>query len=58
MRDIDMKKFNGKKIEGDKKKNQQVVSTITYSESPFFKKKDQEAKKFLEKHPIPNTFWK
>lgn len=53
-----MKNLNRKKTEVDTKKDQRLTSSIKYAESPFFKKKDQEAISFLEKHPIPNTFWK
>lgn len=53
-----MKDFNKKKTEDNAKKRQQATPTLKYSESPFFKKKDQDAVNFLEKHPIPNTFWK
>jgi len=41
----------------DTKRTQQVGSVTRYSDAAFFKKKDEKAKKFLEKHPVPNTFW-
>lgn len=28
-----------------------------YANSSFFKMKDEKAKEFLKKHPIPDTFW-
>ncbi len=33
-------------------------SAAKYANAPFFKKKDEEAIKFLKKHPIPAEFWK
>lgn len=33
-------------------------SAAQYSNSAFFKKKDERAKVFLAKHPIPDSFWK
>lgn len=41
----------------DTKDIRQVGSVAEYADSAFFKKKDEQAKKFLEKHPVPNTFW-
>lgn len=35
-----------------------VGSLAKYAKSAFFKKKDEEAIKFLKKHPVPVDFWK
>jgi len=32
-------------------------SVAQYANSSFFKEKDEKAKKFLEKHPVPRAFW-
>lgn len=40
-----------------KKEAQQTGTVGQYANSSFFKKKDEEAKKFLKKNPVPNTFW-
>jgi hypothetical protein len=37
---------------------QDVGAVTKYANAPFFKKKDEEAIKFLKKHPIPVDFWK
>lgn len=42
----------------DKKDTQQTGSIAQYSNSAFFKKKDERAKAFLAKNPIPDSFWK
>jgi len=50
----------------EKDKNKQKINKDTqdtgsvgqYSNSTFFKKKDERAKTFLAKHPIPDSFWK
>lgn len=52
-----MEMDNHKKKGQDKKDTRQTGSVAQYSNSPFFKKKDEKAKKFLEKHPVPGTFW-
>lgn len=57
VRGMDMENYRDKKTEDNKRRSQQTISTVKYSDSSFFKKKDEKAKKFLEKHPIPNTFW-
>jgi len=46
---------NKKKVNKD---TQQAGSVAQYSNSAFFKKKDEHAKAFLAKHPIPDSFWK
>lgn len=33
-------------------------SVAKYANASFFKKKDEEAVKFLKKHPVPAEFWK
>jgi len=45
------------KKKAQKKETKQTGSVAQYSNSTFFKRKDEEAKKFLEKHPIPSSFW-
>lgn len=35
-----------------------VGSLTKYANAPFFRKKDEEAIKFLKKHPVPVDFWK
>ncbi|MGK6353508.1 hypothetical protein [Parapedobacter sp. DT-150] len=57
MNDLEMENHKNKKKAQDKKDVQQTGSVAQYSNSTFFKKKDEEAKKFLKKHPVPNTFW-
>jgi hypothetical protein len=37
---------------------QDIGSVVKYTNAPFFKKKDEEAIIFLEKHPVPIDFWK
>lgn len=37
---------------------QEVSALEKYSNAPFFKKKDEDAVKFLKEHPIPANFWK
>lgn len=48
--------------ENTTKKLENVVPSKTgsirqYANSPFFIKKDENAKKFLKQNPIPDTFW-
>lgn len=52
-----MENHKGKKKTQNKKETKQTGSVAQYSNSTFFKRKDEEAKKFLEKHPIPSSFW-
>ncbi|MDP9076724.1 MAG: hypothetical protein M3O71_04810 [Bacteroidota bacterium] len=47
---------NDKKTEFDKLSSQERQAK--YSESTFFKKKNEEAAAFLKKHPIPEKFIK
>jgi hypothetical protein len=47
---------NDKKIPFDKLSPQERQAI--YNASPFFKKKNEEATAFLEKHPIPKEFIK
>jgi hypothetical protein len=35
-----------------------VDASDKYANAPFFKKKDEEAIRFLKKHPVPPDFWK
>ena len=37
---------------------QEMGALAKYSNAPFFKKKNEEAIKFLKAHPIPASFWK
>ena len=48
---------NKKKI-GKVVSTQDIGSVVKYTNAPFFKKKDEEAIIFLEKHPVPIDFWK
>ncbi|MNL58539.1 hypothetical protein D3C87_1821850 [compost metagenome] len=43
---------NKKKI-GKVVSTQDIGSVVKYTDAPFFKKKDEEAIIFLEKHPVP-----
>lgn len=49
------KNHNKGKIDGIQTNNTGKVAQ--YANSSFFLKKDEQAKKFLKKNPIPETFW-
>ncbi len=57
MNGIEMENHGNKKKVQNKKNIQQIGSVAQYSNSAFFKKKDEEAKKFLKQHPVPDKFW-
>ena len=52
-----MEKNKDKQNLEDSREIRQTGSVAQYSNSSFFKKKDEKAKKFLKKHPVPGAFW-
>lgn len=55
---IEMGNIKNTKKSGKAVSMEDAGSLAKYANAPFFKKKDEEAVKFLKKHPVPVDFWK